>query len=223
MKNIILQHFTGKLGELEIKSNQNIQKYAKYCGAEYRLVTGDLFHKGFTSPCQKLHMLSPIFDSYDNVVMLDIDMFVRKGMQENIFDINGIGIFCDIQQDIKDNMISNFPHLCDKRYAYWGGAIYKLTKEQRIKFRENINFFELSAFNNHYQDEGMMHRLAVLTKTKQKDTTLPDGYKWCHCSFRSDIQNAALIHVRPKVTPTGPKREKIVNYRDLVLRDLIEE
>ena len=32
-----------------------------------------------------------------------------------------------------------------------------------------------------------------------------------------------MIHIRPKVTPTGPKRPKIENYREMVRRELIEE
>jgi hypothetical protein len=41
------------------------------------------------------------------------------------------------------------------------------------------------------------------------------------CSYREGIENAALIHIRTKVTPTGPKRKKIENYNELVRRGLI--
>lgn len=40
MKNIILQHYDGELGELEKLSIDNISNYAKKCGAEYELVLG---------------------------------------------------------------------------------------------------------------------------------------------------------------------------------------
>ena len=42
MKNIILQHYTGELGELEKLSRDNIKKYAEFCGAEYQLIRGNL-------------------------------------------------------------------------------------------------------------------------------------------------------------------------------------
>tara|TARA_R110002167_G_scaffold203832_1_gene407812 strand:- start:106 stop:234 length:129 start_codon:yes stop_codon:yes gene_type:complete len=42
MKNIILQHYTGELGELEKLSQKNIQEYAKACGAEYKLIQGNV-------------------------------------------------------------------------------------------------------------------------------------------------------------------------------------
>ena len=32
-----------------------------------------------------------------------------------------------------------------------------------------------------------------------------------------------MIHMRPKITATGPKRPKIENYREMVKRGLIEE
>ena len=38
MTNIILQHFDGKLRELDVLSVDNIKKYAEMVGAEYHLV-----------------------------------------------------------------------------------------------------------------------------------------------------------------------------------------
>jgi len=221
--NIILQHYTGMLGELEKLSRRAISKYAEKVGAEYRLIQGNLFRENLTPPCQKLFMLNEQFDKYDTVVMLDIDMFPRKGMDENIFDVEGIGMYTGYQAALKKNMVARYPKLCDDRYAYWGGAIYKLTLEQRQLLRRGINDFEMEPFNHTYQDEGIMHRLACLARIKQEGHTLPGEFKWCHCSYRDGIENSAMIHIRPKVTPTGPKRSKIENYRALVERDLIEE
>ncbi len=221
--NIILQHYTGKLGELEELSRASISKYAESVGAEYQLLQGNLFRQNLTPPCQKLHMLNEKFDDYDNVVMVDIDMFLRKGVSENIFEVEGIGMCTDYQSSLKKKMISRYPELCDDRYAYWGGAIYKLNREQRKVLRRGICEFEMLPFNNTFQDEGIMHRLACLAKIEQQGNTLPGGFKWCHCSYRDGIEGAAMIHIRPKVTPTGPKRRKIENYRKLVERGLIEE
>ena len=81
----------------------------------------------------------------------------------------------------------------------------------------------MNIFSNsgNYEDEGIMHRLATLAKLPK--TKLSGEHKWCHCSYREGIENAAFIHIRTKITPSGPKRDKIVNYRDLVHRGLIEE
>jgi hypothetical protein len=45
--------------------------------------------------------------------------------------------------------------------------------------------------------------------------------KWCYCSYLPNVEDAGFIHMRTKVTPQGPKREKIENYRDLVKRGII--
>ena len=75
MKNIILQHYDGKLGELEKLSIDNISNYAKKCGAEYELVLGRPMGNKLSVQSQKLCVLSDKYDDYDMVVMLDIDMF----------------------------------------------------------------------------------------------------------------------------------------------------
>ena len=231
MKNIILQHYTGELGELEKLSQANMIKYAEFCGAEYRLLSGDLFNEEYPwthtlyAPNQKMHMLSKEFDDYDVVLMVDIDMFTRKGMTENIFtDVKGIGMYTDFQQHLFGGLKRHFPDIVDLNYPYWGGAIYRLEKAQRVQLREHIkdNMKDIARFDRGFNDEGAMHLLAKLSDFKDR-AILPGGFKWCHCSYREGIENAAMIHIRPKVTPVGPKRPKIENYRELVKRGLIEE
>ena len=224
MKNIILQHYTGELGELEKLSQKNIQEYAKACGAEYKLIQGNAFHPHLSHPCQKMVMLSPEFDEYDIVVMIDIDMFTRKGMTGNIFtDVSGIGMYTEFQQNLHKGLQRNFSHLIDLKYGYWGGAIWRLEKEWRVNLRKFINMDEMVQFNKGFEDEGMMARLATLAKIPNNAQVLPGGFRWCHCSYREGIENAEMIHIRPKVTPIGPKRTKIENYREMVKRGLIEE
>ena len=84
MKKIILQHWIGELGELEKLSSKNIESYAKYCDADYRLLRGT-FIPGLSPQSQKMHMLNKEFDEYDVVVMMDTDMFTRKGKRKNIW------------------------------------------------------------------------------------------------------------------------------------------
>ena len=222
MKNIILQHWTGELGELEKLSQENIKKYAEFCGAEYQLVQGDVFMEGLTSQCQKMHMLDEKWDDYDCLVMLDMDMFTRKGLTENVFtDIKGIGMYADVQKSLHKKLQNKFSNLLDLRYAYWGGAIYRLTKSQRINIRQYINKKELSVFSGGFVDEGMMSRLATLAKIPVDAEVLPGNFDWCHCSYRDGIEKSKMIHIRPKVTPTGPKKPKMENYREMIRRELI--
>ena len=222
MKNIILQHYTGELGELEKLSQKSMQKYAKMCDAEYQLIQGNVFHPKLSHPCQKMHMLDAKWDEYDIVVMIDIDMFMRKGMTTNIFtEVKGIGMYTEFQKKLHQGLRGLFPNLIDLRYGYWGGAIWRLEKEWRIKLRNLIDMDEMVKFNGGFEDEGMMARLATLAQIPNDAQVLPGNFRWCHCSYREGIENAEMVHIRPKVTPTGPKKQKIENYRALVEKGLI--
>ena len=98
--NIILQHFDGELRELDELSMSNIKDYATMVNADYQLVRGKPFRSHLTSPCQKVFMLDEIWDKYDNVLMLDIDMFRPEAMRLNVFDQPGIGLYADVQQNL---------------------------------------------------------------------------------------------------------------------------
>ncbi|WP_372742590.1 hypothetical protein [Neptunomonas sp.] len=169
-------------------------------------------------------MLDEEFDDYDMVVMLDPDMFVRKGMDNNILtDVTGIGMHNDVQTRVFNGLRRKHPSLMDPKYPFWGGAIYRLTRDQRQRLRKNIREDEIICFGRKQwegEDEGIMHRLATLA---QMEISYIPGWEWCHCSYRDGVERSSMIHVRTKVTAAGPKRTKIENYRDLVERGLIEE
>lgn len=219
MKGVILQHFTGVLGELQEKSIRNISSYARSIGAAYELLRGDVFRKGLTPPCQKLFMLDQTWDEYDMVVMMDTDMFAVKGLSLSVFtDISGTGLFVPFTDEVFGKCRRRHPTLCDANYAYWGGCLWRLPLALRKKFRECINEEDLKAFSGNFEDEGMMHRLAVLTKTKQDQ--IP--HSWSYCSYRPEVEKAHIIHIRKKASMTGPRVEKIDNYRALQSRGIIE-
>jgi len=222
MKNIILQHYTGTTTPLEDLSIENIKKYAAKLNVEYKFIEGDVFDPDLTHPCQKLIMLDEQFDEYDTVVMFDIDMFTRKGMNENIFKVPGIGMHTEFQTSLHHKMKSRKPHLTNMSFPYWGGAAWKLTREQRQLLRKGLGPW-VKEFSGEYEDEGIMHHLATLANFKPSEPYLPNNFHWCHCSYREGIENSEMIHIRPKITPTGPKRPKIENYREMVKRGLIEE
>lgn len=218
MKNLILQHFDGELRELDKLSISNIQQYAGLVGAEYRLITGSPFRGYLTAPCQKVHMLSEEFDEYDNVLMLDIDMFAPVGMNINIFEQKGVGLYEDVQKRLHRQLVEKYYPLGSLSAPYWGGAIYKMSRPMRQALRTGFktNDSWMLKFNQpyHFEDEGIMHVLAY------RAGFLSDGMyldkKWCQCSFLPNPEKAGFIHIRTKVTPQGPKREKIENYNALV-------
>jgi hypothetical protein len=222
--NIILQHFDGDLRPLDELSIDNIQRYAEMVGAKYQLVRGKPFRKHLTAPCQKVHMIHEEFDEYDQVLMLDIDMFAPNGMEENVFDLDGIGLYSDTQKRLHRDLASKHPMVASMDTPYWGGAIYKLDLKARQKLRKGLDSDEgwMNYYNKPYQfeDEGIMHTLAFKTGYKPKNPYL--DRKWCQCSFLPNPEKAGFIHIRTKVTPSGPKREKIENYKELKDKGIIE-
>ena len=223
MKNIILQHWSGKLGELEKLSIENIEAYADWCGAEHRLLRGPVVDARLAPQSQKIYAFNEEFDDHDIVVMMDTDMFVRKGMTKNIFtDEKGIGRHYKVQPRLVKDLARRYPLLGDPSYPYIGGSIYRLEKEVRQKLRPHFHFNEMIQFNNSYHDEGIIHRAFVLAQLKADSNTYLDRQQWNCSSFDEDeIHDANIIHIRPKVKPNGPKRPKIENYQSLKDRGII--
>ena len=106
---------------------------------------------------------------------------------------------------------------------YWGGAIYKMDRNTRQILRKQLGGNEgwMQNFNKayNYEDEGIMHVLAFRSGIKPEHPYL--DRKWCQCSFLQNPENAGFIHVRTKVTPTGPKRDKMDNYNALVAEGIL--
>tara|TARA_R110002153_G_scaffold29392_1_gene90244 strand:- start:705 stop:1319 length:615 start_codon:yes stop_codon:yes gene_type:complete len=202
----------------------NMQEYAKLVGADYELVTGRPFRRNLTGACQKVHMIEEKYDAYDQVLMVDIDMFAPIGMTENIFDLQGVGLYADTQVMLHRKILGHAPMFSSANHAYWGGAIYKMPKPLRMKLRRHLGGDEswMLPYNKAYQfeDEGIMHTLAMLSGIRHT----PEQYlarKWCYCSFLPEVEKAGFIHVRTKITPQGPKREKIDNYNALVAEGIL--
>ena len=218
MRNIILQHFTGKLRTLDKLSVENISAYAERIGVEYQFVEGQVFREHLTPPCQKLHILDEKWDEYDDVLMLDIDMFVTRNLRLNVFKEEGVGLFADVQKGLKNRLVKH--GRIESKSAYFGGAIYKLTKQQRQSLRDGIPEDDswMDPYNKPYQfeDEGIISELFHRTDTQWSNL----DQKWCQDSYMPE-HKAGMVHVRTKIKPEGPKREKIDNFYDLQMRGVI--
>jgi hypothetical protein len=218
-KNIILQHFNGDLRVLDKFSMENIKQYADQIGADYQLMQGKPFREHLTNPCQKVFCIDEVWDNYDNVLMLDIDVFIRKGLTLDVFKIKGNGVHGKVQERLRQNLIdmNRIKFLC----PYWAGSIYKFTKEERIKLRSVMpsNDKWMDEYNQpyHFEDEGILAELAC--KANFSISYMP--FSWSQCSYLPNTEKANMIHIRTKVTPHGIKRLKIENYKDLVEKGLI--
>jgi hypothetical protein len=217
MANIILQHWAGEMDELGNLSSANIAAYAARIGADYRLLRGNVFRQHLTAQCQKLYMLDAVFDDYDMVVMLDMDMFAVTGLTENVFtDVAGTGLFSEFTEKIFRRCQETHPELTSPKYAYWGGAIYRLTLGLRRLLRAQIVDAELDQFDRTFKDEGIMHRLAMLARVPQD--RIPD--RWCQCSYLPNPGAAAMIHIRCKTSAfdldgVRIQTDKMHNYLEL--------
>lgn len=220
MKRLVLQHYTGRLGELEELSIDNIKAFAAAEGAAYIFQDGNVFSEDLSPPMQKLIMLSSQFDEYDVVVMLDTDMFVRKGLTESLFDQPGIGVSGSFQRRLKWSQIRKMKGLVHWRYPYWNGSLWKLDLHHRQLFRSKLPLVDLVKYTDRrLEDEGVMHQLA--RHSNFTDGILPGGDKWAMSSWDPRLPDAAMIHIRPQVVFKGPKRPKIETFRHLVAQGLI--
>ena len=73
-------------------------------------------------------MLDERFDKYEDVLMVDLDMFVVKNVKDNAFDVTRVGLTSN-QKTLFDSMLK---HKKYKKYLYkdgpfWGGAFWKFT------------------------------------------------------------------------------------------------
>lgn len=221
MKRLVLQHYTGALGELEKLSVANIRAFADRWGAEYRFLEGNVFSPVLSAPMQKLVMLDERFDDYDVVVMMDADMFSRKGLEEDLFDQPGIGVSGAFQRRLKWAYIRKMKGLVHWRYPYWNGSLWKLDRWHRQLFRSKLPLVDLQKYSEgRLEDEGVMHQLA--RHSHFTDGILPGGDRWAMSSWSEEIDNAALIHIRPNIVRKGAKRPKIETLRDFAARGLIE-
>lgn len=228
MKNIILQHWAGPMNELVEKSTESMKRYAESIGAEYEFLRGIVFRPDIAHrldyPCQKLVYLDEKYDEYDYVVMVDADMFVSATCNQNIFtDDVGIGRHTAIQTALRKNLVGLYPTLGSLDAPYFGGSVFRLHREVRKQFRRELTDEIIMAFSRRYHDEGVMHVLANKCGFRHTDEDVYlNGQMWNYSSFEPDVDQANFIHIRTKVTPQGPKQEKIKNYRALVERGLIK-
>lgn len=90
MKNLIYQNYTGSMGEPEKHSSKLFKEYADRIGAEYRLdinpnIASKLCDVSYYYEIMNF-MLDDKFLQYDNVLIVDMDVFPVYDLSENIFE-----------------------------------------------------------------------------------------------------------------------------------------
>ena len=89
--------------------------------------------------------------------------------------------------------------------------------------QRNHTFMILNIFVHYQKKSQYLKQSLNITMEKMKET--PDVYmdrqQWNYSSFDEGVEDAYIIHIRPKVAPGGPRRPKIENYKSLVDKGLI--
>lgn len=214
--NLILQHWgSPDLPPVVEQSVDNIRSYAGRIGAEYRLLQGKPFDPDLGWEMQKLMVLMP-WDKYDQVAMVDSDMFAVPGLTENLFSYRGVGI---PQKKTKKHLIGLIPELIHHEYPLFGGSIVKLPRLYRDILRVGIPAASLEVFDQKRkfgQDESSMHRLMALASVK-----LPAlNCKWSVSSWANNVSSAFMVHVRRKFSKRK-RRDKIINLQDLQQKGIL--
>lgn len=211
--NLILQTWdTNRLPAIAVESRKSLGLYAIRCGAEYEMLSGSPFCSGMSPQAQKLAMLNEEFDEYEAVAMFDCDMFAVRGLKESIFEQPGHGFH---QQQAHRRVSMAFPGLSSPSAGFYGGPLYRFSREERKALRHEMDFASLRELDNGTGgwDEGQMHWLAMRAK-------LPAVYLselWAWSSHFPMDSGEKFVHVRNR-----PIRDKLANYRSLVERGVLE-
>lgn len=205
--NILLQHWHGEPTEFERQSWESMARYAETVGAEHRVLRGE-YVAANNPQMHKLHMLSPEFDAYDLVVMVDSDMFARQSAGD-VFRASGIGVCGALQRTLKESCRRRVPHRFGKGDGdYYGGAVYRLTRDERQALRRHLSPDVIADFDDYMRgcDEGVMHYLA--SREGFVGRGISGGDAWACSSYSSHAARANFVHIRRRVKEGREQRRE---------------
>lgn len=218
MSRLLLQHWTGEIPEIVALSTEAMADYSLRIGADYLFIRGNQWDDRLSAPCNKLIMLSEDYDDYDDVSMVDADMFPVRSLTEDVFALDGFGIY---HPEAHRRVLRHLPRLSSPRAAFWGGAIYRLPRSVRIALRREYDFAEARRFNNrgNGEDEGILHRLAMRAGIDHHPLSY-FGQEWAWASYAADFTTARFIHIRHH-NGKGKLVDKMTVHRDLKARGIL--
>ena len=130
MKNLIYQVWCGTLTEEAKVSSKLMKQYADRIGAEYLLHTNpNIASKRVNSDGPYWEWLNPTIDDsfleYDNVLVLDLDIFPVEGLEENIFeqDFEDVGACTEPFQGKQRSTITVGGHINKENDEKWAKVI----------------------------------------------------------------------------------------------------
>jgi len=206
MKNLILQHWHGKLENWAHTCKISVENYARRVGADYELLKGfpmgDWFPNTTSKPwlvIQKIFMLNEKYDEYNDVLLLDMDMLVTNNF-DNIFNYEGVGRLHK-KGMTEVNASKNgrkWPKLYTQGKPMFFGNVVKLTREERMQLRAAL---DTDVIHNSISEDGLppndeiiMHHLIVKSDAlKNKNKLEIPHARFCDLPEEADPK-ATLIH-----------------------------
>jgi len=130
VKNLIYQVYSGTLSEECRVSSRLMKQYANRIGAEYWLhIDPNIASKKVDSNGPYWEWLNPVIDDkfleYDNVLVVDLDIFPVEGLKENIFEqeIGDIGICTEPFQGKYRSTVTVAGHINGQNDEKWARVI----------------------------------------------------------------------------------------------------
>jgi len=190
MKNIILQHWNGDMPDWAIAAEKTMRRYAKNIGADYELVRGMPLGEEHGPNSQKLIHLDKKYDSYDQVLMLDMDT-IATNIDQNVFDRPEIGVLHDRAMKGSSRTPAAAPSLYKPGAPVFFGNFIKLTTPQRIVLRKHANWdlFAKAVVDHYSGDEIILHYLF-------HKSGILNGMKYTDMCMRCDGTSADDIYFR---------------------------
>ena len=217
MKNLLLQHWSGDVPEIVGLSTEAMAAYAARIGADYAFLRGTQFDPRLSPAMQKLAMLSEDYDTSDTVCMVDSDMFPVRGLTESVFDLAGYGIE---HPSARARVHRQKPAFLDRGGVFWGGAVYLLPRDIRVRLRAHYAYLWAREFDSRGLglDEGVMAVLARRTKVPVDGAYF--GQEWAWASYADGFSTARMVHVRHH-DGKGRLVDKMDVYRALMAKGIL--
>lgn len=151
VRNIIYQYWQGDLKPGVKYSTKLIKEYANRIGAEYRfdhniqIASKTVNVPIYYEPANPL--VDPSFDEYDNVALIDIDVYPVEGLTENLFHLDGedAGICTEPKQphfrqiyDVAGITNQNDKRWCELLKRKWGIEYSFDSKERPMVYNTGV-------------------------------------------------------------------------------------
>ena len=225
MKNLIYQNWSGIITNEVKVSSRHMKMYSEYVGADYRFdinpnISSKLCKIPYYYECFNF-LFDSSFDRYDNILVVDSDIFVTKLKTKNIFEeeIKDIGISLELHQPElrkktdgkinfkndekwynflkeKYNIVlprdnNNDLKIYNSGVVLWSRTGIEKSKKEFLPFQEYINFIKLKKLPRFYSLD-QPYLHAMIFFSKLNYTELDNIWNSFVCHTRDNLGNLVV-------------------------------